>query len=169
MGNVKGFKLIMADTNLMYTNINTAHAIEVLKKWFHLHKDDIPKDISLDLVIKGIKRLMKYNVFSFGSRYFLQLNGTAMETNVTCLYATIYKSYFEETILVKKPYIKFYRRLIDDAFIVFNLNNATYADPFEELKTMMDSFGPAKKNLTWDVKTPSDTVNFLDLTITINR
>ena len=102
------YKLVTSDADAFYTNINTQHAIETMKKWFQLHKNEIPNNFPLQLVLEGIKRLMKNNVFSFGNRYFLQLNGTAMGTNVACMYATIYYSYYEETTLAKLPYIKFF-------------------------------------------------------------
>ena len=33
----------------------------------------------------------------------------------------------------------------------------------------MDGFGPSNKNLTWDVEEPSDSVDFLDLTVTLDE
>lgn len=166
--NLQGYKLITSDANSMYTNINTEHAISIIKKWMILHHDDIPNDFPTELVIAGIEQLMKYNVFSFGNRYFLQRNGTAMGTNVACMYATIYYSYHEETHLLHQSYIKFYCRLIDDAFIVFDPDDRTVSSlPFQSLQNAMDSFGPKEKRLTWDTEQPSLSVNFLDLTVTL--
>ena len=68
MVTIKGLKLITADANAMYTNINTKHAIEVLKKWFKLHEKELPADFPLKLVLAGIEHLMTHNVFSFGTR-----------------------------------------------------------------------------------------------------
>ena len=105
---------------------------------------------------------MENNVFTFGSRFFLQTNGTAMRTNVACMYATIYYSYHEEMNLIHLSYIKFYRRLIDDAFIIVNDDV-----PFANLEANMNDFGPEGKRLTWDTELPATSVNFLDLTITL--
>jgi hypothetical protein len=44
------------------------------------------------LVLDGLDTVMGYNVFSFGSRRLLQLDGTAMGTLCACNYATIYYS-----------------------------------------------------------------------------
>lgn len=70
----------------MYTDINIDLAIFVQQKWF---KIKLPNDFNTDLILKMIERLMKYNVFTFGNRFFLQKNGTAMGTNVACMYVTI--------------------------------------------------------------------------------
>ena len=43
---------------------------------------------------------MKFNVFTFGNRFFQQINSTAMSTNAACMYATIYYSYHEETVII---------------------------------------------------------------------
>jgi len=136
-----------------------------MEKWCDLHRNDIPEDFPRELVLKGIKRLMENNVFTFGDRFFLQLNGTAMGTNVACMYATIYYSYHEETQLIHLPSIKFYRRLIDDAFIIFDDTKGT----FQELKNNMNDFGPTEKRLNWSTEEPADEINFLDLTIKIQN
>ena len=153
----------------MYTNINTKHAVDVLAKWFELHCEEIPDDFPLQLVLQGIERLMNNNVFSFGDRYFLQRNGTAMGTNVACAYATIYYSYHEETDLQHRSFIRFYRRLIDDAFIIFSPIVPDYENPFLSLTTAMNNYGPTTKRLNWDTEPPQQTVNFLDLTVSITK
>jgi hypothetical protein len=158
-------KLVTSDADAFYTNINTDHAIEIIEKWFDLHTEEIPEDFPKELVLKGIKRLMENNVFTFGDRYFLQLNGTAMGTNVACMYATIYYSFHEETQLLHLSFIKFYRRLIDDAFIIFDDTKGT----FQNLKDNMNDFGPTEKRLNWSTEEPATEINFLDLTITIQK
>ena len=107
---------------------------------------------------------MKFNVFTFDSRFFIQTNGTAMSTNTACMYVTIYYSYHVETVLSKLPFVKFCRRLIDDAFIIINIG----AVNFEELQLAMDNFGPIGKSLEWTVTKLSRSVDFLDLTVSIN-
>ena len=162
--NLQRCKLVTADATAMYTNINTDHAIDTLNRWFELHEAELPPDYPRALILLGIRRLMSQNVFTFGSRFFLQMNGTAMGTNVACMYATIYYSYHEETNLMHLSYIKFYRRLIDDAFIVIEDNT-----PFADLESNMNNFGPEGKRLNWEVEQPATTVDFLDLTITIQE
>ena len=160
---MKGYKLVISDANAMYTNINTDHAIDTLRKWFKQHEKDLPSNFQTELILKGIERLMKHNVFTFGDRYYLQKNGTAMGTNVACMYATIYYSYHEENSLLHLSYIKFYRRLIDDAFIIVE----DTPEVFKNVSHAMDDFGPVGKRLTWKTEKPKDSVDFLDLTISI--
>jgi hypothetical protein len=59
-------------------------------------------------------------------------------------------------------YIKFYRRLIDDAFIIIDATT-----PFSDLESNMNNFGSAGKRLNWEVEQPATKVDFLDLTIMI--
>ena len=85
-----------------------------------------------------------------------------MGTNVACMYATIYYSYYEETKLRFLPYNKFYRGLIDDSLIIIDETTS-----WEHLKNKMNNFDHVEKRLTWTTEKLSDTVNFLDLTLTI--
>mmetsp|Transcript_592 Transcript_592/g.651 ORF Transcript_592/g.651 Transcript_592/m.651 type:complete len:122 (-) Transcript_592:602-967(-) len=111
------------------------------------HKN-LPSNFNTDLILKGIERLMKQNVLLFGNRYFLQKNGTAMGTNVACMYSTIYYSYHVEKNFLHLSYIKFYCRLIDDAFIIVKAT----PDIFQKVSATMDNFGPVGKRLTWKTK-----------------
>ena len=80
------------------------------------------------------------------------------------MYATIYYSYHEETELRFLPYNRFYRQLIDDALIIVDR-----IIPYVHLKNNMDNFGPIKQQLNWTPKQFSNSVNFLDLTLTIQE
>ena len=157
--------IVTSDAKAMYANINTDHAIESIALWFDLHEHELPPSFPTTLILESIERLMKFNAFTFGNRFFLQQNGTAMGTNAACMYATIYYSYHEETVISKLPFVKFYRRLIDDAFII--LDNT--AGNFELLQQLMDDFGPEGKRLEWIATQPSRSVDFLDLTVSINQ
>jgi len=67
----------------------------------------------------------------------MQINGTAMGTNATCMYAIIYYSYHEETVITKHSAIAFYRTLTDDAFIVMRDGYGN----FKAVKAIMDELG----------------------------
>jgi hypothetical protein len=86
------------DAVSMYSNINTNHGIATIAQ--ELHRAELPRDVPTALVLDGLNTIMRYNVFSFGSRRFLQLDGTAMGTSRACNYATIYYSYHKETNLL---------------------------------------------------------------------
>ena len=87
-----------------------------------------------------------------------------MGTNTSCMYATIYYSYHKETVLSKLSFVKFYWRLIDDAFII--IDNG--AGNFEELQLAMDNLRVIGKRLEWVTTKPSRSVDFVDLTVSIN-
>ena len=152
--------IFTADAVSMYTNINTTHALEVFDQWFSLHRRDLPTDFPVEKILAGLELIMKSNVFSFGNRYFLQTNGTAMGTPCACAYATIYYSYHEETALLKDPSLLFYRRLIDDAIVIQRSTPTGWTD----FLSTMDNFGPPAKRLKWESETgPQRSVHFLDL------
>ena len=159
-----------ADAVSMYTNINTTHALQVLSLWLDLHALELPTHFPKDMVLEATELVMRNNIFQFDDTYWLQLTGTAMGTNLACVYATIYYSYHEETKLLPKSQsssgLLLYGRLIDDAVLVLDssklpngmtLHNST---PFLE-KTM--AFG----DLQWEAEPLLKEVNFLDLTIRI--
>ena len=151
-----------ADAVSMYTNINTDHALDVLTAWFRLHERDLPQDFPTKKLLEAVALVMRANVFSFGSRYFHQTNGTAMGTPCACTYATIYYSYHEETSLLipGRHNILFYRRLIDDALIFQRRTE----DGFSQFMSDMDNFGPPGKRLKWESEDgPGKSAHFLDL------
>jgi hypothetical protein len=107
-------------------------------------------------------------IFQFDDTFWLQISGTAMGTSVACAYATIYYSYHEETALLipnNKLGIIYYRRYIDDAFIIQLL----CAHGYSSLCTTMNDFGNnPNRRLQWIVEPAATSVNFLDLNITIS-
>ena len=87
-----------------------------------------------------------------------------MGTNVGCKYATIYFSYHEETVILKLPFLCFYKRLIDDAFSVIEDSN----ENFDALTSAMNDYGPPGKRLEWKPEQQGSKVHFLDLWISIS-
>ena len=81
------------------------------------------------------------------------------------MYATIYYSYHEETRLLQLSYIRFYRRLIDDAFVAIRDDDDCY---YYSLLQHMNDFGPRGKRLEWEATKAGFSVDFLDKN-SINR
>jgi hypothetical protein len=155
-----------ADAVSMYSNINTDHGIETIAKWLQLHRAELPFDFPTALVLDGLDTVMRHNVFAFGARRFLQLDGTAMGTSCACNYATIYYSYHEETKLLANPtyLLLFYRRFIDDAFVIQRASPNGYADFVHG----MNDFGRPGARLEWEATPPGREVDFLDLHIRLD-
>jgi hypothetical protein len=163
-------RLFSVDAVGMYVNIDTEHAVATLRKWFALHKakGQLPKDYPVELVVQGTRLVMTNNVFDFDDVSFQQLNGTAMGTSMACMYATIYYSYHEETAIIPKKDelgIVFFRRFIDDGFVIQLMTPGVHA----RLVHIFNSFGEKGKRLQWTSTSPSNTVNFLDLGLYIDK
>jgi hypothetical protein len=174
-----GARLVTADAVSMYSNIHTDHGVATIRSWLTRHSsdDEFPADLKSPAMIENLcdllQLVMTNNIFDFDDTTWLQKTGTAMGTSAACAYATIYYSEHEEREILKlNPItdrndlgIMFYKRFIDDAFIIM----LTQDNPerFPKLQQTMNSFGKEGHRLEWTTEQPSKTVNFLDLTISI--
>ena len=160
-----GAKVFTADANSMYTNIDTDHAIDVIGKWLDSLEGRLPPNFPLAAVKEAMKLVMRNNLFEYGDLYFLQLLGTAMGTSAACMWATIYYSVHEIGSLLPNygKYLLIFKRFIDDMFgIWYDNGNPTAWDNF---KAETNNFGI----LTWEFEEPAKSINFLDLTIILER
>ena len=84
--------LVVTDATAMYNNIDTEHAITVIKWWLKDLRDRelLPEGFPLDAVLSAMVTIMRNNIFEFGDLYFLQLLGTAMGTSAAVMWATMY-------------------------------------------------------------------------------
>ena len=80
--------LFTADTDSMYTNIDTKHALEVIVIW--LDSLNLPDNFPLEVVTEAMQLIMSNNIFEWGDVYVIQLLGTAMGTSAPCMWAAIY-------------------------------------------------------------------------------
>ena len=105
---------------------------------------------------------MNHNVFQFGDTYWKQQDGTAMGAPPAPTYANIAFALHEIIFLPKyKDFFIYYKRYIDDMFIIWNPNG-----PYNHQNLQEDlSFGI----LRWEVNKPSKSVNFLDITIILDQ
>ena len=111
----------------MYTNIDTVHLLEVLRKWFDLHHRKLPHKYPVEMILKAIRIVMTNNVFQLDDTYWLQLTGTAMGTSVACMVATIYFSYHEETRILP---VFAHKNVVPPALMPpLNQPAPTFADP----------------------------------------
>ena len=154
-------KLFTFDAVSMYTNINTNHGIEIFRKWFTEFKDEIPSKFPVKMFLV-VLRLVMDNIFQFDDMFFRQEDGTAMGTSCAVLYATLYYGYHERTVLIPrfKRWCPYLTRFIDDKFGVW----IGTSQQFECLKQTLDF-----KNLRWTGSGLQDSVDFLDLNISIEN
>ena len=158
--------LFAIDANSMYNNIDTKHAIKVMGWWLNdlARKKELPEGFSLEAVLSAMRKIMHENLFGWGDIFFKQLIGTAMGMSVAVMWATLYFTYHKVHTLIPKhgKHLLYFRRFIDDICGVWTGNTTTEWKAFQD---DVNNFGI----LTWDIidVTPSTTVNFLDLTLTI--
>ena len=108
---------------------------------------------------------MRFIIFKFGDSYFLQLIGTAMGTSCAVQFANLYFGWHEqETILPKYQNLLgrlfYHRRFIDDVFLIWI---GELDDEWDALNSDFNNFGILK----WDPPVVGQSVDFLDLTLTI--
>ena len=86
-----------------------------------------------------------------------------MGTSAACMWATIYFAVHEIDTLLSNydSHLLLFRRYIDDMIGIWLGDDTTW----ENFKRDTNNFGI----LTWDFEEPSHTVNFLDLTISIEN
>ena len=82
-------KLFTVYANLMYNNINTCHAIQVISRWLDELEPNLPENYPLEAIKFSMKIIMTNNLFEWGSLYFLQLLGTTMGTSAAAMWATL--------------------------------------------------------------------------------
>jgi len=167
----KHARLFTADAISMYTNIDTKHALEVLRKFLvELEEEgNLPPDFDIDMIIQAATLIMQWNLFEYGDCFFKQLIGTAMGTPVAVIWAMIYFHWHEKHKLIPSygTKIPFMVRFVDDIFGVALVGeeDGFSTDEWNKFQTDIDDFGI----LRWEVNEPSFSVNFLDLTITIEE
>ena len=156
--------LFTADAKSMYDHIPPDHAVHVIGMWLDqlYNEGKLPEGFPLEAVKEAMKLIMKNNVFGFGNLYFLQLIGTAMGTSCACIWATIYYGVHENNCILPKhgKHLLLFDRFLDDIFGAWIGN---HTDEWVSFKEDLNDFGI----LTWEVSDLSHSVDFLDLTLSI--
>lgn len=166
-------RLFTTDAVSMYTNIDTDHGLETIEKWLELHHTEIIAEypsFPFALIMELLRLVMKNNIFQFDDCWYHQQNGTAMGTSVACIYATIYYSYHEETMILPtyRSSLLYYRRFIDDVLAIWipppHSSDSSASSAWTKFKSDL-TFGI----LEWETEDLAHSVNFLDLTISIDH
>ena len=166
--------LFTADAKSMYTNLKTNHCCQLLNDWL-LSKEpgptpEDPKEFDptkeRKAIVAGLKILMKFNIMKFGDLTILQKDGTAMGTPPAPSYAQATYGIWEMEFVPKFQDIAlYYKRYIDDVFGIITLANPAAHFRWDEFKTQLQAF----PGLKWDIAPLTNKVDFLDLTISINK
>jgi hypothetical protein len=157
-------RFFTTDAVSMYTNIDTNHALRTIKG-FLLKHNDYATIHERNAALEGLEIIMKNNIFQFGDTFWHQLNGTAMGVSPSCMYATLYYAAHEESFIKKYPELILYKRYIDDVIGIWVPQTINDDLRWKEFQTEMNNFG----RLRWEFTARQSTINFLDLTLSIDQ
>jgi hypothetical protein len=146
--------------------METELALRIIGEYLRTHASDFPS-IDMDALIEAMTLIMKYNIFKFGDTWWRQISGTAMGTPPAPAFATLFFAIFEDAILDQfMDWLFEYLRYIDDVFGLWVPDPDPAMDEFHwrDFKRMMNE----ESGLEWVFTERSDTIDFLDLTITIS-
>ena len=153
-----------SDAMNMYGNIDPQEGIETIQKYVDLFAIEYKGHFPKKLIIELLSLVMTMNIFKFGDTWWKQIIGTAMGTSCACVYATIFFAYYERTSLlpVFEDNLVLYVRYIDDIFLVWK---ETQRNQFKNFTKSLND----QCKLTWVTEKLCTSVNFLDLTIMLDR
>jgi hypothetical protein len=156
-------RLFSVDAVSMYSNIDTAHGLDVIAQWLRLYKAELPENYPGDMLNAALKLVMSDNIFQFGDTFWRQLRGTAMGTSTAVHYANLYVGLLEVTrLLIKfKKQLLFYRRFIDDGIGVWLCNDPLV---WQDFLKCLNTWG----SLKWTSDGLTNEIIFMDLTIRID-
>ena len=159
-------RLFTADAVSMYTNIKTKEALEAIGNFIVENHGEFPH-LDPNAVREALHLVFENNIFAFGDTYWRQTSGTAMGTPPAPAWATIFYALHESNMVPRwSANIMFYKRFIDDVIGIW----LTDPDP-ETDRALWKSFCEdmdAWHGMKWDCNKPSVSVNFMDLTISID-
>lgn len=137
----------------MYTNIDIRAGLELIEPL--LERGHIPCH---KLILDVLQWVLQNNYFVYGDTWYKQVQGAAMGSNVSGVFADLVVAAMEEEAWRKHPHLKpyLYRRYRDDTIIA--------TEKIAKVKALtrhLSSYG----TLQFNIEQMGSTVNFLDLTI----
>ena len=153
--------LASLDVSALYTNIPTEESIDIIIKYLEDYKQ--PHHPPIQLLKEILNFILKYNCFSFCNLFYLQTQGVAMGTKMAPNFANIFMADFENKHILNRtnpPY--FYRRYIDDIFII-------WTDSPENFQQMVNEINECHPTIKMTSEISQESINYLDLTIYIKE
>lgn len=154
-----GSLLVTLDVASLYTNIPHADGIQAA---LHSYNESVcDKIIDSSTLVTLLKLILEFNNFEFNGVHYLQVNGTSMGTPIGPTYANIFMGLLENKFLASralKPL--YYKRFIDDIFIIWQHGEA-------HLSSFIHDFNNAHPSISFSHAYSEQTINFLDVTLTM--
>ena len=157
------------DAISMYTNINTTDCINRLSNFILLPETQAKyPHLSPKALIDALELIMHSNRMKFGDLYAHQIKGIAMGMSPAPSIANLYVAIYERDHLnpCQHTALHFLRRFIDDGFGIWlrDPNPQTDNDNWTTFQNTINTMG-----LTWEFSPRSNTVNFMDIVITLTN
>lgn len=161
-------RLFTCDAISMYTNIPTPTALRVVETHLFKNRDKF-KHVSPAALMTALKLLMRNNIFQFGDTFWHQTTGTAMGTPPAPPWATLYFGIHEESPAMEHftQFLAFYKRFIDDGVGIWLClkDDTANKEKWMAFQAAMNSC----PGLTWEFSELSTSIDFMDLTISIDN
>jgi hypothetical protein len=148
----------------MYTNIDTAHALEVLHPF--LRTSPLCVRCQADAITIALEIIMRQNVFKFGDTFWRQKSGTAMGTPPGANYAELcYGTWEIDFADYFRTSLSLYCHYIDNGIGLWIHHPDPHINQFNfaALQATMNSFS----SLEWEFTALTKTIKFMDVRLTI--
>lgn len=149
-------RLISLDVKALFTNIPKLLVLKCVKlRWREIRQHTkLPDSVFLEILEFCID-----NAYcSFRNKFYKQIFGTPMGSPLSGIIADLVMEKLEYDVLkkLKFPYF-FYRRYVDDIFIIVEENN---------INNLLESFNNYNKDIQFTIEIEeNNSINFLDITI----
>ncbi|XP_041420430.1 uncharacterized protein LOC121394203 [Xenopus laevis] len=149
--------LATMDVSSLYTVIPHEAGIAVCREALSRIQVDGPP---VEFLIALLDLILSHNYFMFNDKFFLQVAGTAMGSNVAPSFANLCMESYEKTVFLPRggSNIYFYKRYIDDLLLVWGGTARELTDFHASLN---EGDSPIKLTLSHDTQT----IDFLDVTL----
>jgi hypothetical protein len=158
----EGPRLFTADAISMYTNIDTDHALAVIRRF-------LPNNWLNKAIMEALDIIMRHIFFEFGDTSWLQPHWHRHGTPSAPSYATLYFGIHEKDTILRQfgRFFLFYKRYIDDVLGIWHCASANLDRRmlWRNFQADLDKFG----KLRWEVSARATTAIFLDLQLTLNN
>ncbi|XP_063287049.1 uncharacterized protein LOC134572173 isoform X1 [Pelobates fuscus] len=124
MGDIlDGSLMCTMDVNSLYTSIPHEEGIEAV---FGAMQDMDMSEAYRGLLVDFLSLVLYKNYFIFDGKYYLQIQGTAMGSNVAMTYANLFMAAFEDAFVYRDQdfthHVRLWLRYIDDIFFFWTGN-----------------------------------------------
>ncbi|XP_044139139.1 uncharacterized protein LOC122929581 [Bufo gargarizans] len=154
--------LVTWDVTSLYTSIKYEKGMDAVKTM--LTNTDLHKDI-ISLCLDLLQLVLHHNFFMFQDTFYLQVQGTAMGSNVAPPYANCFMAHFETIYVYPSDlfitHCKLWKRYIDDIFCI-------WTGTAESLLTFHNHLNSIWPELQFTIHYNNSSIAYLDTVVTIN-